>query len=53
MGDNTYAQSGNGNKKKLNSIIKLQFFENNNFKIKKIVCCGDWDCTINIFLTGY
>ena len=38
MGDNYYYQSGNGNKGKLSEIYKLNYFENKNLKIKKIVC---------------
>jgi hypothetical protein len=45
--DNEYYQSGNGNDYKLNSIYKLEYFENKNEKIKKIVCCD-----FVIFLTG-
>jgi hypothetical protein len=52
MGLNNFCQSGNGNNKELNSIYKLEFFENKNLKIKKIVC-GEFDNGFNIFLTGY
>jgi hypothetical protein len=45
-------KSGNGNDEKLNSIIKLNYFENKNLKIKKIVCGGFFSCYCNIFLTG-
>jgi hypothetical protein len=48
MGNNISGQSGNGNHKNLKSIYKLNFFENKNLKIKKIVC-GNF---FNIFLTG-
>jgi hypothetical protein len=48
VGSNAYSQSGSGNNEKLNSIYKLKYFENENFKIKKIVC-GD---RFNTFLTG-
>jgi hypothetical protein len=48
MGDNVFAQSGNGNKSKLKSIYKLTYFKDKNLKIKKIVC-GNF---FNIFLTG-
>jgi putative salt-induced outer membrane protein YdiY len=48
MGNNEYAQSGNGNNENLNSIFKLDYFENKNLKIKKIVCIA----FLNIFLTG-
>jgi hypothetical protein len=50
MGNNQYYQSGNGNKVKLNSIEKLNYFENKNLEIKKIVC---GDNLFNIFLTGF
>jgi hypothetical protein len=50
MGDNEWAQSGNEsyNKIKLDSIIKLNYFENKNLIIKKIVC----GINSNVFLTG-
>jgi hypothetical protein len=48
MGDNMHYQSGNGNNKNLDSIIKLDYFENKKLKIKKIVCGNEF----NIFLTG-
>jgi hypothetical protein len=51
MGDNKYCQSGNGNNEELNSIYKLNYFEDKNFKIKKIVC-SNFKSSINIFLTG-
>jgi hypothetical protein len=49
MGDNTYRQSGIGNSKLLKSIYKIDYFENKNLKIKKIVCGANF----NIFLTGF
>jgi hypothetical protein len=42
-------QSGNENKEQLKSIIKLNYFENKNLKIKKIICGGT---SFNLFLTG-
>jgi hypothetical protein len=48
MGDNIYSQSGNGKSEYLKSYYKLEYFENKNLKIKKIVCGGSF----NIFLTG-
>jgi hypothetical protein len=45
-------KSGNGNKEKLTSIYKLNYFEDKNLKTKKIVC-GGCDFTFNIFLKGY
>jgi hypothetical protein len=48
FGSNLYYQSGNGNNKELNSIIKLNYFENKKKKIKKI-SCGYY---FNLFLTG-
>jgi alpha-tubulin suppressor-like RCC1 family protein len=48
MGNNEFYQSGNGNNEKLKSIYKLEYFENMNLKIQKIVC-GDG---FNVFLTG-
>jgi hypothetical protein len=35
MGSNEFYQSGNGNNQKLDSIYKLDYFENKNLKIKK------------------
>jgi hypothetical protein len=54
MGDNTNYQSGNGNNKNLYSIYKLNYFENKNLKIKKIVCGSgkSWGSYFSIFLTG-
>jgi hypothetical protein len=49
MGVNKNFKSGIGNNEKLNSIIKLNYFEKENLKIKKIAngnCC-------NLFLTGF
>jgi hypothetical protein len=51
FGSNSYYQSGNGDNKKLNSIIKLNYFEKENKKIKKIAC-GYYDPGFNLFLTG-
>jgi hypothetical protein len=50
MGDNGFAQSGNGNCFSIKSIDKLDYFENKNLKIKKIVP-GFYYFTI--FLTGF
>jgi hypothetical protein len=50
MGDNTFDQSGiksNLTNKNL-FIFKLNYFENNNLKIKKISCGNGF----NLFLTG-
>jgi hypothetical protein len=52
MGDNSFGLSGNGNKELLKLIYKLDFFQNNNLKIKKIACGGSFDDEFNIFLTG-
>jgi hypothetical protein len=49
FGDNKYGQSGIGNSTKLESIVRVDFFEENKLKLKKI-CCGD-DC-FNVFLTS-
>jgi hypothetical protein len=35
MGDNSESQSGNGNKGRLDSIYKFNYFENKNLKNKK------------------
>jgi alpha-tubulin suppressor-like RCC1 family protein len=51
FGSNSYYQSGNGDNKKLTSIIKLNYFENENKKIKKIEC-GRNNSGFNLFLTG-
>jgi hypothetical protein len=51
FGSNSKYESGNGEKKQLNSIIKLNYFENENKKIKKI-SCGEFNPGINLFLTG-
>jgi hypothetical protein len=48
MGENQHFQS---DVEEFNSIYKLDNFENENLKIKKIVC-GGYDCNFNIFLTG-
>jgi hypothetical protein len=55
MGDNNFGQSGNGNKEKLQSIYKLNYFDNKNLRIKKIVCGGFYEGAncFNIFLTGF
>jgi hypothetical protein len=53
MGDNSNYQSGNENDEILNSIIKINFFENKNLIIKKINCGGRFiDSFFSIFLTG-
>jgi hypothetical protein len=54
MGSNLLAESGNGNNKELTSIIKLDYFKNENKKIKKIVCGtgGILGNGFNLFLTG-
>jgi hypothetical protein len=52
FGENLNYESGNGDNKKLTSIIKLKYFENENKKIKKIAC-GDSNPGFNLFLTGY
>jgi hypothetical protein len=55
MGDNSFGLSGNGNKELLKLIYKLDFFQNNNLKIKKIACGGEFytePMFFNIFLTG-
>jgi hypothetical protein len=49
MGDKLWEDIGNEKTEILNSIHKLKYFENNNLKIKKIVC----GLCISIFLTGY
>jgi hypothetical protein len=51
MGDNSCAQSGIGNTYYMNTVYNLTYFENENLKIKKIVCGGTYFC-FNIFLTG-
>jgi hypothetical protein len=52
FGDNDCYQSGNENNQALNSIIKINFFETENKKIKKISCGGDYR-GFNLFLTGF
>jgi hypothetical protein len=47
MGNNTHYQSGNENNDELKSIIKIDYFENKNLKIKKIACGIDF----HLFLT--
>jgi alpha-tubulin suppressor-like RCC1 family protein len=49
FGSNSNYQSGNGNNQQLTSIIKLNYFQNENKKIKKITCGGN---DFNLFLTG-
>jgi hypothetical protein len=51
FGLNNFYESGNGDNKKLTSIIKLNYFENENKKIKKIACGGNF-AGFNLFLTG-
>jgi hypothetical protein len=51
MGNNEYGQSGIGNKNELKFIYKIDYFENKNLRIKKIVCGGFYG--FNIFLTGF
>jgi alpha-tubulin suppressor-like RCC1 family protein len=51
FGSNLFYQSGNGDNNKLISIIKLNYFENENKIIKKIAC-GDYNTGFNLFLTG-
>ena len=51
FGSNSKYQSGNGDNKQLTSIIKLNYFENENKKIKKIEC-GYGNPGFNLFLTG-
>jgi alpha-tubulin suppressor-like RCC1 family protein len=51
FGSNSKYESGNGDNKQLTSIIKLNYFQNENKKIKKIACGCDHR-GFNLFLTG-
>jgi hypothetical protein len=51
FGDNEFAQCGNGNTDDLNSVFKLNYFQNENLKIKKIGIGGCSD-GLSFFLTG-
>jgi hypothetical protein len=52
FGDNSKYQSGNGDNQQLTSIIKFNYFEKENKKIKKIACGCYYDQGFNLFLTG-